>query len=110
MHSPAVNKMDKAIETLEADLQKLRNEREAMINMPANRRLAIDLHARLCTWNHTDGCGWFYEIKDGIHDWGRASHKGYLNSANAIIGQMKQRGVEEGMVPALVEIVLKNKG
>lgn len=110
MHSPAVKKMDKSIEKLEADLQKLRDEREAMVKMPANQRLAIELHGSTCTWNHTDGCSWFYEFKDGIHDWNGNEHRRRLDAANRILGKMKQRGIEEDLVPALVEIVLANKG
>ena len=110
MHSPAVKKMDTAIQKLKDDLKKLEDEREAMVTMPANQRLAIELHGGTCTWNHTDGCGWFYEMRDGIHDWSGSTHKRYLNSANTILGKMKQRGIEEGLVPALVEIVLTNKG
>lgn len=110
MHSPAVNKMDKAIEKLEADLQKLRGEREAMIKMPANQKLAIQLHSSTCFGDYSEHCGWFWEIKDGVHDWSRDSHKRRLHSANIIIDKMKQLGIEEDLVPALTEIVLANRG
>ena len=109
MHSPAVRNMDSAIEKMEAELKKLKDEREAMVQMPANQRLAIQLHSSTCSSDHTEHCGWFWEIKDGVHDWSRYSHKRRLHSANIIIGKMKQLGIEEDLVPALTEIVLANR-
>ena len=109
MHSPAVRNMDNAIAKMEAELKKLKDEREAMVQMPANQRLAIQLHSSTCSGDHTEHCGWFWEIKDGVHDWTRDVHKRRLYCANIIISKMKQLGIEEDLVPALAEIVLANR-
>ena len=46
--------------------------------------LAALLHDKLCKDNHTDGCGWFYEIRNGVHEWNRDTHAGWLNKADTI--------------------------
>jgi len=43
------------------------------------------MHNRLCRWNHTDGCGWHYEVKDGIHDWNSHDHARWLRNANLVM-------------------------
>lgn len=44
--------------------------------------LAEQAHDLLCGWNHTDGCGWHYEIdrdKTGpVHNWRSHSHASWL--------------------------------
>ena len=110
MHTPTVRKLDDAIAKMEGDLQKLKDEREAFVSMPLNERLAIEIHSALCHWNHTDGCGWFYEIKDGKHDWSRNAHKRSLNSANAVLGKIKQLGIESDMAIPRLMIFASNKG
>ncbi len=45
--------------------------------------LASFLHERLCTHNHTDGCGWHYD--DG--SWTEYSRKKYLTRARALIAK-----------------------
>ena len=29
-------------------------------------KLAELIHAKMCRWNHTDGCGWHYETWDNV--------------------------------------------
>ena len=36
--------------------------------------LACKLHSVLCTYDHTDGCGWYYEILKGVHNWQGNAH------------------------------------
>ncbi len=43
--------------------------------------LADLLHELMCRHNHTDGCGWYYEIQDGHHNWTGSEHKRYLDRA-----------------------------
>lgn len=61
----------------------LREEyRSTLSNM---EQLAVFLHEHLCSANHTDGCGWYYEI-DGIADnWLGWVHKKYLDMAKRIM-------------------------
>ena len=61
--------------------KKLDNEREKTFD----QQIATCLHGMLCTWNHTDGCGWFYEFKDGKDDWSGHAHNNYLMRAQKLI-------------------------
>lgn len=64
---------------------------EAKLESP-DHRLAKELHNLLCTWNHTDGCGWFYEVKNKQDDWTGHAHGVYLKKAQMLIhtcGQSK---------------------
>lgn len=45
---------------LEEELRKRKEEENRLSALTPERRLAEKLHERLCHWNHTDGCGWFY--------------------------------------------------
>lgn len=58
------------------------------VNVPTftddkSKEIAIKLHRYTCKCNHTDGCSWFYEIKDGMHDWSGFEHKRYLNKVKS---------------------------
>jgi hypothetical protein len=44
-------------------------------------QLAKTLHSIFCTHNHTDGCGWFYEMKNKQDDWLAHTHGEYLQKA-----------------------------
>ena len=43
--------------------------------------MATYLHDRFCVWNHTDGCGWYYENDS----WTGYSHKKWLITAQEIV-------------------------
>ena len=49
--------------------------------------LAEALHDMLCRWNHTDGCGWFYET-DEKTKWSGYAHKAYLDKARKLMNQL----------------------
>ena len=46
---------------------------EAKLASP-DHQLATELHSMLCTWNHTDGCGWFYEFTGKKDNWQGHAH------------------------------------
>lgn len=48
-------------------------------------QLAIDLHKKLCNWDHTEGCSWYYEIRDGIHDWRGSEHSRWFSKAQTLL-------------------------
>jgi hypothetical protein len=57
--------------------------------------MACALHKALCTANHTDGCGWYYEIdRKGVHQWGQDAHRKYLQKANKVVAAAQRLGVE----------------
>lgn len=55
-----------------------KEECEYYETLTPTQRAAIYLHERECHWNHTDGCGWYYEVNKGIHDWAGSTHLDYL--------------------------------
>jgi hypothetical protein len=57
---------------------------EAKLESP-DHQLATELHSMLCNQNHTDGCGWFYEIKMKKDDWTGYAHTEYLKKAQKMI-------------------------
>lgn len=65
---------------------KLLKQQEAEFNaLDPEYRLAIQLHKVLCTWDHTSGCGWYYEINNGIHDWNKHAHNYWLTKSNQLL-------------------------
>jgi len=60
---------------------------------PEDIRLARQLHNLLCHWNHTDGCGWYYEVKNKKEDWTGQAHDRYLGKARMLIHQCKEKAV-----------------
>lgn len=65
----------------QAQLERLEQEQRQIESSGPEYVLAVELHEKLCHWNHTDGCGWYYEIHNGIHDWTGSSHKRYLEKS-----------------------------
>jgi hypothetical protein len=47
--------------------------------------IAIWLHEKFCGHNHADGCGWYYEIKNNVHDWNAYTHKTWLEWAEEML-------------------------
>lgn len=83
--SIAVAKAEQALAAAEAELK----EAEAASHESTpEQQLAIGLHSALCHSNHTDMCGWEYEIQgsDG-HQWDRHAHSSYLKKAEALSAQ-----------------------
>ena len=71
----------KKIKELEEEISKLKAEQAELMVLPENKQLAEALHKKLCRWNHTDGCGWFYESweKPGF------SRNDWLNKAREVL-------------------------
>lgn len=62
--------------------------REEQARQP-DQNLAIALHSALCHWNHEDQCGWFYEIRNEVHNWNGSSHSTYLEKAQKLMTHCK---------------------
>lgn len=81
--------LNSQITALEDQLENLRRKKmiedEAAKLLTPDQKLAIELHNFMCTWNHTDGCGWHYEIRGNVHSWDRGSaHDNWLGKARKI--------------------------
>lgn len=48
--------------------------------VPEDKQFAEELHAKMCRWNHTDGCGWFW-----VNDWNDRTHKEWLDKARRLL-------------------------
>ena len=75
------------------------------------KSLAIVLHNSLCTSNHTDMCGWHYEIKNRRHDWSDGTHKDYLEYAKRLIKNCEDANMNISVndICVLVELINKSK-
>lgn len=70
---------DKEIKELESKITELKVKQKEMENLKEDEVLAILMHDKLCCFNHTDECGWYYRM-----DW-TGEKQVYLNSAHAIL-------------------------
>ena len=80
--------IEQQIKELERALVKLKEVENNKRFTPADsfeKKLAIIIHSQTCTQNHTDGCGWYYEIENkDLHDWNAHSHINYLKVAQSL--------------------------
>jgi len=63
------------------------------------QKLAEELHKELCGWNHTDGCGWYYE-----NSWDEWTHEKYLKKAEELL----ELGVDIRTIFKIIKIVNRN--
>jgi len=76
--------LEKELAERQAEVAKIQAQIDAKKNYSSTEQLADFLHANLCKYNHTDGCGWYYEMKNGIDNWSGPDHQKYLAKANRI--------------------------
>ncbi len=79
-----IQNLKDTIKSLESDLLQAKDHESAMEHGDV-RAVAIALHGALCTSNHTDQCGWFYGVKNGVHNWDEWTHKHYVEKAEKFI-------------------------
>ena len=77
---------------------------DAKLESP-DHQLATELHGMLCTWNHTDGCGWFYEFSNKKDNWAGDSHGRYLKKAQTLIHKCEQEGVQVELALGLYKMI-----
>lgn len=92
--SSKIEEAEQEIAKREKEIQALREQLDTLKAEPLDTQLARELHDMLCTWNHTDGCGWFYEMKNKQDDWGGNTHGEYLNRARRLMMRCDHEGVE----------------
>ena len=84
---------------------KLAQARANLTALSPTHQLAISLHEKFCNWNHTDGCSWWYAVKDGVHDWSEDSHRSYFNKAHQVMTRLKCEPVTEHNVAEFIKIL-----
>lgn len=90
--------------TRKADLERKLAEVEANIEASTNQDLttiAEFIHSMQCRYNHTDGCGWYYEQdynkNDAAKIWSQSAHLSYLRKAKKLMA------FEDIVNPSLLE-------
>lgn len=73
--------------------KQLAEEESKLAKLTPEQRVAEQLHGMLCTWNHTDGCGWFWEVSDGRPNWDGNDHGTYLKQARKLIHNCNEKGL-----------------
>lgn len=84
------------IEKAEQALLKLKqaydNEQRTLRDNPEHW-VGEQLHSLQCRSSHEDQCGWFYEIRDGVHDWNGSTHGCYLTNAKIFVVKCKDHNI-----------------
>ena len=80
---------------LKEELAVLEAEEQRLLSLSDDARLAEELHSMQCRWNHTDGCGWCYEISKGVVDWNGHAHNSYLRKAREVMKVLPDLSVDE---------------
>lgn len=101
-----------AIENIERKIAQTREElktlevqlKETKLQSP-DKLLASELHGLTCNWNHTDGCGWFYEFNNKIDNWDGSEHGRYLQKAQKLISKCKEMNIEPDQAISVFRLV-----
>ena len=78
-------------EEIKKDIAKLKEELREVQEVDKGiaegdvRAIAIFIHDKKCTSDHAAECSWFYEIKNGYHDWSKSAHKHWLERAQRFV-------------------------
>jgi hypothetical protein len=101
MKTPNADKIAK----LQKEIDELQKVDALFLAMTDEEKLAEALHTLLCRWNHTDGCGWHYEIRGGQHDWAGSSHGPYLTKARGVMAFCKSHRLNPNEALDFVKMV-----
>jgi aryl-phospho-beta-D-glucosidase BglC (GH1 family) len=97
--------LNEAIAAAEEQIRKAKAELVELATIPEDERLADSLHSMLCTWNHTDGCGWYYEFHNKKPAWDGNEHGQYLTKARLLIGKCKEHGISTSDALSIFKLV-----
>lgn len=81
---------DKIVEH-ENEILKLKTEAQEYHDLTVEQRVAEFLHSRFCRFNHTDGCGFYYE------NWEKPgySRKEWLKKANSLLENFDEYEIKD---------------
>ena len=81
-----IDELSQEITDLENEAREKKMMREQLRQLDSPYILAIALHANLCHYNHTDGCGWMYTKDIDYNAWKTdTSRKKYLEMAKRVL-------------------------
>lgn len=88
--------IDKAIQRLNEEIDQLNAQRKVLNDLGDPMKLADVLHEIDCHWNHTDGCGWYYESWEGVAagKWRNGTKEGYLEKAKKVLAVVNDYGIK----------------
>lgn len=88
-----VTEIEKEIAKRKVELDKLQCQLNEAKSESLEIQLAKQLHSMVCSWNHTEGCGWYYESKNGVEDWNGHVHGEYLKRARILIHRCEKENI-----------------
>lgn len=100
----AITDLEKEIAEKTAKLEQLKKAEAELESLGPEYKLAIKLHDSHCKWNHTDGCSWHYEIKNGVHDWFGHAHNEWLKKARLFMSELKAENISEEVAFKVIKI------
>lgn len=103
MHT--VSDLKREIDRHKREVEELERKLEVLSQESKETSVARELHSMLCTHNHTDGCSWFYETKQGMDDWTGYAHGEYLGKATQLVRWCDDHGVSTTAVQNLLKLI-----
>ena len=90
MTTNTIEEIDRQISKTEQELNRLKNEKRKLLDLPLDKRVAIILHDNLCRHNHTDQCDWYYYTQHDIPMFpGSGQQEEYLHKARKLLEVLK---------------------
>ena len=113
MSTNRIAELERELAQHKAELEKLiKEEKEAAEKAQAEidnndplKQLAIRLHGILCKHNHTDGCSWYYEVKNERHNWIGHEHQSWLKKAREVSTKLEEVGITEEQAFEVIKIL-----
>ncbi len=103
-----VAEIDREITRLQEKRDKAARDEAIFKALPLAQRVAIVMHGNLCHSDHTEHCGWHYEVNKGQHDFNGSTHRHWLGRAEKTIRSVKLAAPElrnEDTIQAVIEAV-----
>lgn len=72
------------IDKLKKELADLENKQAKLNALPPAISVAFQLHELTCTWNHTDGCAWYYEKDEDYTKRGTTRNRYYTKAVELL--------------------------
>ena len=105
MSKVTIASVEKRIAETKQELTELEHQLKTYQAEPREQQLARELHDLACNANHTDGCGWYYEIHKGIDDWSRSEHREWLKRAQCLIQCCEMTHTDAATAMALYRVI-----
>jgi hypothetical protein len=101
--------ISKEIQELEAKLVAAKQKLNNFNRLTTQQKIAIMLHDNTCHSNHTDVCGWCYEVNgEGNHDFNGGAHRYYLQKTENILEDLKEiHNLTDYDILRIIDIVTK---